>query len=181
MLRRSTACGPANWFATPYRASAQGVMFFVVRTATGLLSYFFLTLLAVTGPHGRRHPARRVVDRRASDRRRRRTCHPAARRCGRLNSNATAPRFPTSRLRGAWHGARPHCTRCWTTWPSNCRHGHSGTRHPVWFSAARTPRTVEEKIADAATVHRPTAWRPRWPRFIPWDAVDDYAALERRC
>ncbi len=36
-------------FATPYRASAQGVMFFVVRTATGLLSYFFPTLLAVIG------------------------------------------------------------------------------------------------------------------------------------
>ncbi|MDY6997357.1 MAG: MFS transporter [Actinomycetota bacterium] len=36
-------------FATPYRASAQGVMFFAVRTATGLLSYFFPTLLAVTG------------------------------------------------------------------------------------------------------------------------------------
>lgn len=36
-------------FATPYRASAQGVMFCVVRTATGLLSYFFPTLLAVTG------------------------------------------------------------------------------------------------------------------------------------
>ena len=36
-------------FATPYRASAQGVMFFVVRTATGLLSYFFPTLLAATG------------------------------------------------------------------------------------------------------------------------------------
>lgn len=36
-------------FATPYRASAQGTMFFVVRTATGLLSYFFPTMLAVTG------------------------------------------------------------------------------------------------------------------------------------
>ncbi|WP_246833216.1 MFS transporter [Williamsia sp. 1138] len=36
-------------FATPYRASAQGIMFFVVRTATGLLSYFFPTLLAATG------------------------------------------------------------------------------------------------------------------------------------
>ena len=36
-------------FATPYRASAQGVMFFVVRTITGVLSYFFPTLLAVTG------------------------------------------------------------------------------------------------------------------------------------
>ncbi|MBB4854179.1 inositol transporter-like SP family MFS transporter [Mycobacteroides chelonae] len=36
-------------FATSYRASAQGVMFFVVRTATGLLSYFLPTLLAITG------------------------------------------------------------------------------------------------------------------------------------
>lgn len=36
-------------FATPYRASAQGIMFFVVRTFTGLLSYFFPTLLAATG------------------------------------------------------------------------------------------------------------------------------------
>jgi inositol transporter-like SP family MFS transporter len=36
-------------FATPYRASAQGTMFFVVRTATGLLSYFFPTMLAVIG------------------------------------------------------------------------------------------------------------------------------------
>jgi MFS transporter, SP family, inositol transporter len=36
-------------FATSYRASAQGFMFFVVRSATGLLSYFFPTLLAATG------------------------------------------------------------------------------------------------------------------------------------
>ncbi|MET7771963.1 MFS transporter [Nocardia sp. NPDC005366] len=36
-------------FATPYRASAQGFMFLVVRSATGLLSYFFPTLLAATG------------------------------------------------------------------------------------------------------------------------------------
>jgi inositol transporter-like SP family MFS transporter len=36
-------------FATPYRASAQGTMFFVVRAVTGLLSYFFPTLLAATG------------------------------------------------------------------------------------------------------------------------------------
>jgi inositol transporter-like SP family MFS transporter len=35
-------------FATPYRASAQGVMFFV-RLVTGLLSYFFPTMLAVVG------------------------------------------------------------------------------------------------------------------------------------
>ncbi|MEU1951166.1 MFS transporter [Nocardia rhamnosiphila] len=36
-------------FATPYRASAQGFLFFVVRSATGLLSYFFPTMLAATG------------------------------------------------------------------------------------------------------------------------------------
>ncbi|MGW0248567.1 MFS transporter [Nocardia goodfellowii] len=36
-------------FATPYRASAQGFMFLVVRSATGLLSYFFPTMLAATG------------------------------------------------------------------------------------------------------------------------------------
>jgi len=39
-------------FATPYRASAQGVMFFVVRAVTGLLSYFFPTMLAATGLTG---------------------------------------------------------------------------------------------------------------------------------
>ena len=39
----------SEMFARPYRASAQGVMFFAVRTATGLLSYFFPTMLAATG------------------------------------------------------------------------------------------------------------------------------------
>lgn len=39
-------------FATPYRASAQGVMFCVVRTFTGLLSYFFPTLLVAIGLTG---------------------------------------------------------------------------------------------------------------------------------
>jgi inositol transporter-like SP family MFS transporter len=39
-------------FATPYRASAQGVMFCVVRSFTGLLSYFFPTLLVVAGLTG---------------------------------------------------------------------------------------------------------------------------------
>ncbi|GAA3719592.1 MFS transporter [Gordonia hankookensis] len=39
----------SEMFATPYRASAQGVMFFVCRCATGLLSYFFPTMLAATG------------------------------------------------------------------------------------------------------------------------------------
>ncbi|MCV7420111.1 MFS transporter [Mycobacterium yunnanensis] len=39
-------------FATPYRASAQGVMFCVVRSFTGVLSYFFPTLLTLTGLTG---------------------------------------------------------------------------------------------------------------------------------
>ncbi len=43
------ACGPASCSPPRYRASAQGIMFFVVRTATGLLSYFFPTMLAATG------------------------------------------------------------------------------------------------------------------------------------
>ena len=36
-------------FATPYRASAQGVLFFVARILVGVLSYFFPTLLATQG------------------------------------------------------------------------------------------------------------------------------------
>ncbi|GAA1489811.1 MFS transporter [Brachybacterium sacelli] len=39
----------AEMFATPYRASAQGVVFFVARIAVGVLSYFFPTLLAAEG------------------------------------------------------------------------------------------------------------------------------------
>ncbi|MCV7283100.1 MFS transporter [Mycolicibacterium flavescens] len=42
----------SEMFATPYRASAQGVMFCVVRTFTGLLSYFFPTLLVAIGLTG---------------------------------------------------------------------------------------------------------------------------------
>jgi inositol transporter-like SP family MFS transporter len=42
----------SEMFATPYRASAQGVMFCVVRSFTGLLSYFFPTLLVAIGLTG---------------------------------------------------------------------------------------------------------------------------------
>jgi MFS transporter, SP family, inositol transporter len=42
----------SEMFATPYRASAQGVMFCVVRSFTGLLSYFFPTLLVAVGLTG---------------------------------------------------------------------------------------------------------------------------------
>ena len=56
--------------------------------------------------------------------------------------------------------------------------GNSGTRFKV-FSTPGTPRTVQEKIADAAQVHRFTGLAPAVALHIPWDKVDDYAALAR--
>ena len=57
-------------------------------------------------------------------------------------------------------------------------YGNSGTRFKV-FSTPGTPRTVQEKIDDAAQVHRFTGLAPAVALHIPWDAVDDYAALRR--
>lgn len=54
--------------------------------------------------------------------------------------------------------------------------GNSGTRFKV-FGTAGVPRSVTEKIADAAEVHRHTGLAPSVALHIPWDAVDDYAAL----
>ncbi|MEC5151717.1 L-rhamnose isomerase [Cryobacterium sp. GrIS_2_6] len=54
--------------------------------------------------------------------------------------------------------------------------GNSGTRFKV-FSTPGTPRTPQEKIADAATVNKFTALSPSVAIHIPWDKVDDYAAL----
>ena len=54
--------------------------------------------------------------------------------------------------------------------------GNSGTRFKV-FGTPGTPRTVREKIADAAVVHRLTGLAPTVALHIPWDTVDDYAAL----
>lgn len=54
--------------------------------------------------------------------------------------------------------------------------GNSGTRFKV-FGSPGSPRTIEEKIADAATVHRLTGLAPSVALHIPWDLVDDYAAL----
>jgi L-rhamnose isomerase/sugar isomerase len=54
--------------------------------------------------------------------------------------------------------------------------GNSGTRFKV-FGTPGTPRTVQEKIADAATVHGFTGMAPTVALHIPWDRVDDYAAL----
>ncbi|WP_437583918.1 L-rhamnose isomerase [Paramicrobacterium sp. CJ85] len=56
--------------------------------------------------------------------------------------------------------------------------GNSGTRFKV-FGTPGTPRTVEEKIEDAATVHRFTGLAPSVALHIPWDTHDDYAALRR--
>ena len=55
-------------------------------------------------------------------------------------------------------------------------YGNSGTRFKV-FGSPGTPRSVEEKIADAAAVHRFTGLAPTVALHIPWDLVDDYAAL----
>ena len=56
--------------------------------------------------------------------------------------------------------------------------GNSGTRFKV-FGTPGTPRTIEEKLADAATVHRLTGLAPAVALHIPWDTVQDYAALGR--
>jgi len=56
--------------------------------------------------------------------------------------------------------------------------GNSGTRFKV-FATAGTPRDPFEKIADAAQVNRFTALAPTVALHIPWDKVDDYAALRR--
>jgi L-rhamnose isomerase / sugar isomerase len=56
--------------------------------------------------------------------------------------------------------------------------GNSGTRFRV-FGTPGTPRTPEEKIADAAQVHKFTGLAPKVALHIPWDTVDDYAALRR--
>ena len=55
-------------------------------------------------------------------------------------------------------------------------YGNSGTRFKV-FGTPGTPRTVEEKIADAATVHRFTGLAPSVALHIPWDLVDDFGKL----
>ena len=57
-------------------------------------------------------------------------------------------------------------------------YGDSGTRFRVfpWPGAART---VEEKLADAAMVHRLTGVAPSVALHIPWDRVDDWDALKQ--
>jgi L-rhamnose isomerase/sugar isomerase len=54
--------------------------------------------------------------------------------------------------------------------------GNSGTRFKV-FGQPGVPRNPEEKAEDAAQVHRYTGVAPSMAVHIPWDKVDDYAAL----
>ena len=54
--------------------------------------------------------------------------------------------------------------------------GNSGTRFKV-FGTPGTPRTIQEKLSDAAKVNELTGLAPKVALHIPWDKVDDYAAL----
>src|SRR5712664_3804227 len=54
--------------------------------------------------------------------------------------------------------------------------GNTGTRFKV-FAQPGVPRTVTEKIDDAAQVHKYTGVAPSVAVHIPWDKVDDYREL----
>ncbi|MDT7651778.1 MAG: L-rhamnose isomerase / sugar isomerase [Pseudonocardiales bacterium] len=55
-------------------------------------------------------------------------------------------------------------------------YANSGTRFKV-FTQPGVPRSPQEKIADAAVVHRLTGAAPSVALHIPWDRVDDYGEL----
>jgi L-rhamnose isomerase / sugar isomerase len=55
-------------------------------------------------------------------------------------------------------------------------YGDSGTRFGVFPQRGR-PRDAFERVEDAAEVHRLTGTAPAVALHIPWDAVDEYAAL----
>jgi L-rhamnose isomerase/sugar isomerase len=55
-------------------------------------------------------------------------------------------------------------------------YGDSGTRFATFTQPGR-PRTVFERLDDAAEVHRLTGTAPAVALHFPWDAVDDLAAL----
>ncbi|MFH9008074.1 L-rhamnose isomerase [Streptomyces afghaniensis] len=57
-------------------------------------------------------------------------------------------------------------------------YGNSGTRFKV-FAQAGVPRNPYEKLDDAAKVHEFTGAAPTVALHIPWDKVDDYAALAK--
>src|SRR5581483_7423497 len=55
-------------------------------------------------------------------------------------------------------------------------YGNSGTRFKV-FAQQGVPRDPYEKLDDAAQVHAATGAAPLVSLHIPWDKVEDYAAL----
>ncbi|WP_406471057.1 L-rhamnose isomerase [Streptomyces sp. NBC_01615] len=57
-------------------------------------------------------------------------------------------------------------------------YGNSGTRFKV-FAQPGVPRNPFEKLDDAAKVHEFTGAAPTVALHIPWDKVDDYAALAK--
>ncbi|MGC2998926.1 L-rhamnose isomerase [Streptomyces sp. G35A] len=57
-------------------------------------------------------------------------------------------------------------------------YGNSGTRFKV-FAQEGVPRDPFEKLEDAAKVHEFTGVAPTVALHIPWDKVDDYAALAK--
>jgi L-rhamnose isomerase/sugar isomerase len=57
-------------------------------------------------------------------------------------------------------------------------YGNSGTRFKV-FAQEGVPRDPFEKLEDAAKVHEFTGVAPTVALHIPWDRVDDYAALAK--
>ncbi|WP_030607298.1 L-rhamnose isomerase [Streptomyces achromogenes] len=57
-------------------------------------------------------------------------------------------------------------------------YGNSGTRFKV-FTQAGVPRSPWEKLQDAARVHAFTGVAPSVALHIPWDTVEDYAALAK--
>lgn len=56
--------------------------------------------------------------------------------------------------------------------------GNSGTRFRV-FSSDGVPRNPQEKLEDAAQVHKYSGIAPTVALHIPWDKVDDYAELRK--
>ncbi|AQP47978.1 L-rhamnose isomerase [Tessaracoccus aquimaris] len=55
-------------------------------------------------------------------------------------------------------------------------YGNSGTRFRV-FTTPGTPRTVFEKLADAAQVNAYTGLAPKVALHYPWDKVDDWSEV----
>jgi len=65
----------------------------------------------------------------------------------------------------------------WLETPS-WAYGNTGTRFKV-FKNPGAARNAYEKVDDAALVHRLTGVAPSVALHIPWDRVDDYAALAK--